>query len=330
MDAKLLKNAVLFRLKNTCRWGNIAKVKLNEKAVMELIGPAPMSMTEEEAGDRLAKAMVRLKGGQKLLISPEYDAIKKHLSETKKRILNLYCNQSFIDDGLYTVKTSVVPQVVEELRQAREHLNLFLVTAFKDALPGQIEAARPVLGDLFKAELYPADDEVAHLFDITYRIVQLDIPEGLPPEIREEEERKLRETYEKAEAAIMAALWTEFQSFLDHIVERLTPGEGGKKKKFNGDILGGLSAFVGAFNNRNTFDDAKLSELVARADEIVKNASNGDVSLKDTGEKLRSDDMLRSGVADALAAVKAQVDASIADLPVRPVRDIDLDEEEVA
>lgn len=324
MDAKLLKNAVLFRLKNTCRWGNNAKVKLNEKAVMELIGPAPVSMTEEEAGDRLAKAMARLKGGQKLLISPEYDAIKKHLSETKKRVLSQYCNQSFIDDGLYTVKTHVVPQVVEELRQAREHLNLFLVTAFKDALPGQIEAARPVLGDLFNESLYPSEDSVTGLFDITYRIVQLDIPEGLPPEIRAEEERKLRETYEKAEQAIMAALWTEFQSFLDHIVERLTPGADGKKKKFNGDILGGLSAFVGAFNNRNTFDDVKLSELVARADEIVKNASTGDVSLKDTGEKLRSDDMLRSGVADALAAVKAQVDASIADLPVR---DMDLEEE---
>lgn len=324
VSANLLKNGVLFRLKNTCRWGNTAKVKLNESAVLELIGPAPATMTPDEADDRLAKAMIRLKGGQRLLVSPEYDAIKKYQSETKKRILNTYANPSYIDDGLYTVKADCVDKVAQELHAAQEHLRLFLVTAFADALPEQKEAAKPVLGELFKDSLYPDPSDVYKLFDISWRFVQLDIPEGLPPEIREEEERKLRDTYEKAEQAIISALWAEFQGFLDHIVERLTPGDDGKKKKFNGDILGGLASFVEAFNNRNMFNDERLEALVARANEIVKNASNGDASLKDTGEKLRNDDVLRLGVMESLKGIKVAVEESIATLPVRA---IELEEE---
>lgn len=76
MDSKLLKNAVLFRLRCKCGFGNSAKVKATEESVMELIGPAPATMNAEEAADRLAKAMARIKVGQKLLVSPEYEAIK--------------------------------------------------------------------------------------------------------------------------------------------------------------------------------------------------------------------------------------------------------------
>lgn len=316
IDGRLLKNAVLFRLKNSCKWGNNAKVPLNEKAVMELIGPAPMSMTAEEAEERLHKAMQRLRGKQKLVVSPEYDAIKEFQSETKKRILRTYCNPSFIDDGLYTVKLEALPDVIAELKAARERLSLFLVTAFKDALPEQIEAARPVLGELFNQGAYPKEENVPGLFDITWSVVQLDIPEGLPPEIREEEERKLRETYQKAEQAIMGALWSEFQKFLDHIVERLTPGEDGKKKKFNSDILGNLAEFVGAFNNRNTFNDERLGALVTKANEIISNATGGK-ELKEAGEALRSDEVLRAGVVAALAGVKTEVEQAITDMPMR-------------
>lgn len=319
IDCKLLKNNVLFRLKNSCKWGNTAKIKLTETAVQSLIGPAPLTMNADEAADRLAKAMSRLKGGQRLLQSPEYDAIRTFQQETKKRILGTYCNPSFIDDGLFTVKLESLPAVIDELKRAQEHLKLFLVTAFADALPEQMAAARPVLGELFNEKFYPQADKLAAMFDITYRVVQLDIPEGLPPEIREEEERKLRETYAQAEQAIREALYSEFQTFLDHIVERLTPGDDGKKKRFNGDILGGLSVFVGAFNNRNTFDDARLAELVARAQTIVASASNGDADIKATGERLRTDEMLRTGVASALAGIQKEVEATIATLPSRAI-----------
>lgn len=316
IDGKLLKAAVLFKLRVSARWGNNQKILLNEKAVMELIGPAPVTMNEEEAQDRLTKAMGRLKGGQKLLVSPEYDAIKEFQSETKKVALRTFCNPSFIDDGLYTVRREALPGLIAYLTERREKLKGEMVARFGEALPEQIEAAKPVLGELFNEAAYPAIADVGRLFDISWRVVSLDIPEGLPPEIREQEEAKLRETYAKAEQAIMAALWSEFQGFLDHIVERLTPGEDGKRKKFNGDILGNLSEFVAAFNNRNTFNDEKLSALVTKANEIVASATAGR-DIKATGEAIRTDEQLRVSVADSLAAVKSEVDKAITDMPLR-------------
>lgn len=323
IDCNILKSAVLFRLKTSCKWGNTAKVPLNEQAVLEIIGPPPETMTQEEAEDRLAKAMKRLKGGQKLLVSPEYDAAKKYMSDTKKRILTMYCNPSFIDDGLYTVKLDKVAAVVNELNQAREYLRNILAVAFQSALPEQIEAAKPVLGEVFAEKNYPTTGQVLGLFDISWRIIQMDVPEGLPPEVRAAEEAKLKEAFKNAESKITAALYAEFQTFLAHIVDRLTPGENGAKKKFNHDLLGGLSEFMGAFNNRNMLNDSKLAALVKQAEEIVTNASNGK-TIEEIGKELKSDDQLREGMKQALDGLKGEVDKAISELPVRA---LDLSEE---
>jgi hypothetical protein len=149
---------------------------------------------------------------------------------------------------------------------------------------------------------------------LSYRIIELDVPEGLPSEIREQEERKLRETFEQAEQAITAALWAEFAEIIAHVAERLESSVDGKRKTFRDSTFGNLVEFMEAMKNRNVFSDERLAGLVGKAKAIV-DAIGGKPS--ETADRLRNYDSLRAQTQKAFVALKEQVDKSIADLPVR-------------
>lgn len=315
IDAKLLKNCVLFRLAMKC-FGNQRRGELSDEAVEQIIGVRPAGMSDEENVDRLARAKKRLKLGKRLISAREYDDIKEFQSRTRRRLLQSYCNQSYIDDGLYTVKISVVPQVEEEIKKAQWELSANLVPKFVAVYKEKIEEAKTLFEAQFNPKDYPDPSALPDKFGIDYRWTQFNVPEGLPPELREQEEKKLRESFERAEQAIVGALWAEFGKFLDHVVDRLEPTEDGKRKKFNENLFENLTNFIGSFNNRNALNDDKLNGLVTAAKEILSSAS-GDESPEDLVPKLRDEEALREKTAKAFSELKKEVDKTIEEMPER-------------
>lgn len=316
IDVKLLKNSVLFRLKNKCAWGNSGKVEVTDAIAEKMAGPGPLGESEVDKSQRIGDVKRRLKAGKKLIICPEYDRVKKFQTDTKDRLLTQYCNPSFLDDGLYAVRTSILPEVVEEVKRAQVQMQE-LIQQFLDVYSVAVEGAR-VLGDQFNARNYPETEQLRNAFSIEYRVVQLDIPEGLPPEIRQEEEAKLRKSFEAAEQELTRALREGFASILTHVTDRLEPGPDGKRKGFKDTLFVDFVEFVQSFQNKNVLGDAVLSGMVERAKTIWQNVANGSgQDLSKAAQRVREIEPVRERALAELAKVKAELDKTIADMPSR-------------
>jgi hypothetical protein len=310
----IFKNCVLFRLKIQC-FGNRRKGELSDEAVVQIIGPASYGQSVEEREKQIGSAKRRLKLGKALINAEEFDKIKEFQTGVRDNLLSKYCNRSFIDEGLYAVKADVVPKVEEEIRSAQLQLQNEFVPAFVAVYPAKVDEARKVFNGQFRDKDYPLAEQLPSLFGFSYRWVKLDVPEGLPPEIREQEEKKLRDTYAQAQEAIQGALWTEFAKFLEHVTDRLEPGADGKRKTFRDTLFTDLSQFVEAFGNRNAFNDDKLGALVAQTQAAI--ASIGGKTPAEAATMMRDFEGLRDKTATVFAKVKDEVDKTIAAMPKR-------------
>lgn len=330
LDMALLKNSVLVKL-DLKAWGNQRKAALPKSAVESIVGkavaPGDLQVeTPEEKEIRLKKAQAMLKLSKELVISPEFEEVKSFQAAAKKRVLDRYCNPSFIDEGLFSVKRDVLPEMLKELELAREEMVSQLVPKFLEKYPQQVAAAAGVLNGQFNPKDYPGielengfpffknKEALASRFDIRWRVTQLTVPEGLPPEIREQEEAKLRDAFKAAEAKIIETLYTGFADMVDRIVDRMKPGEDGKAKTFQYTTLEKLMDYIQAFKNKNVFNDAKLDSMVKKAEDILQTVGT---DPKLMAERLRNYEGLKQRTEASFAALKEEVDKAVTELPTR-------------
>jgi hypothetical protein len=310
VSSKILKENALIRIKAPGVIGNTRKVRVTDAMVEEATGPLPETMRDEERTAIRAEARKRLAATKKLVVCPELDEAKAAIANGKARILRTYCNPSFIDEGFYLVRLDRVGAMEAEITRVNEQIRA-AVNRFADVLPREIERSRAALGAAFSPADYPNPDTLRAHPGLVYNIVHFDVPEGLPPELREAEEKKLREAFERARQQIIAALRTEFAGLVEHLRERLEPGPGGQPKKFQRSTVDNLKLFIKAFGNRDAFGDTKLRALVEQARAIIEPLGD------DAAEKLRNSEVVRERTAQAFAALKAGVDKGIAEIPAR-------------
>ncbi len=314
LDCALLKNAFLFRFQLKA-WGNSRKMPLNNEAIAALIGPRGPFMTDEEWEKKIADAAKRLKGSKRLVESKAFEELVGFQAETRDRLLKTFCNQSFLEAGWYTVSRTAVEPVKAEVESAIARMRE-LVEAFVwgDYVAAQ-QRAREVLGAQFSEQDYPSPVKLESLFGMQYRFIQFDVPEGLPPEIRAEEEAKLRASFERAQSAITGALWSEFATFVSEIEGKLSINGEGKPKVFRNTLFEDLTTFVKSFSNRDTFNDERLKGLVEKAEAIV--AKVGGKDNVDRAERMRDFEGLRDQTKRALANLKSEVETAITEKPER-------------
>lgn len=316
IDCELLRNCALLRIKIRA-WANSRAVKLPDSAVQGLLGMSDEETATPDGKQRIKEARARFKGGKKLIDCQQYDVIRSFLADEKAAVINGFANPSGIDDGLFAVKLASADRVKEQLAKADGVLKAILIPAFRGMLAAKIEESRRVLGPQFNAKDYPDPDKLDQYFGIDYRFISLSVPEGLSPALREAEEKKLRDTYEEAKNNIIRALWEEMSGLLGHISERLETGPGGDRKKFNSTLLEGLDGFVKAFENKNAFNDERLSKLVSDARNVLSTAVDGSPDLQKAAERLRDYTKVREQVGSAFTVLKAEVDKGIESLPER-------------
>lgn len=315
IDCALLKNAFLFRFKSR-QWGNVRKMELTDAAVEAQIGPRPPGMfTDEEWAKKIAEARKVLKGSKQLIQSALYYDITDFQSGLRKDLLARYCNPSFIDEGWYVVKRDVAETVKAEVNKASEKLAELVQRFITQDYAPAIERMAATIGAQFAAKDYPTATRMAELFGLEYRLVQFDVPDGLDPETKAEEEAKLRASYERAEKAITGALWESFKEFVDEIEAKLSINGDGKPKVFRNTLFNDLTTFVQSFANRNTFNDEQLEALVQKAQAIVTKV--GGENNEDKAQRMRDFEGLRAQTKLAFDGLKAEVEQAIADKPER-------------
>lgn len=334
IDCALFKGNVLIRLKSSC-WSNSRKLAVCKKAVEAIMDEADKAKVdgspefEEERKKRLEEIGKKIKGQKTLIESTEYDALCSYVATAKASLMSRYVVPSFLDDGLYLVRLESLPELEKEIEKAKKQIADVLLPDLKRVYPEKIQEAKKLWNGLFRASEYPGVEENAGLllnvspdaldkkFSIKFAYWQFTIPEGLPPELREREEQKLRESYAQAEAKITEMLYTGFQALVDHLVDKLTPNEDGTKKTFQYTTFENLTEFIATFKNKNVFNDGRLAEAVKKAEDIIATLATPGMTSGEMAKRMRDYDSVRRQTAEQFKELKASVDKMVEDMPVR-------------
>ncbi len=191
------------------------------------------------------------------------------------------------------------------------------VTELAGVYPQLKEAAKEALGALYDADDYPAT--IDGRFAIQYDWPNVDPPEylkSLNPKLYEEQLERVQARFSEAIRLTEEALAAELQKLITHLCERLTPDADGKQKMIRESAVENLNKFFDKFTEINLGDTGGLKSLVEQAKGVLANQNV---------EALRKDVTARQSLAEAMAAVKEQIDQVVAAKPSRHIEFEDAD-----
>jgi len=279
---------------------------------------------ESPSGASTGAGKTALRMTKRLLYSPQFDALRKHLTDAKYAIVappqyGGLANPSGIMDGLFELHKSLVPRVNAAIAEAKRRLlepwvdaegmeHPGHLTAFLADYPAAIERARiaPILegglGPLFDLSDYPSENEVGAAFDIDRRWLAFGVPEGLPQELREQALNELRADLRQAGETIKETLRSGLLELLQHGRDVLTLKPGEKPKQIKESLIGNVLQFCEVFSMRNTQGDEELARIVTQCRETLTGFDP---------DKCRKFESVREEAAARFAQLHAAVDTLI-------------------
>jgi hypothetical protein len=121
----------------------------------------------------------------------------------------------------------------------------------------------------------------------------------------------VRARFEEAVRLAEQAFLEDFARLVSHLTERITgTNEDGSQKVFRDSAVDNLWDFFERFRSLNVRSNQELDDLVARAQQAVRNVGAQD---------LRDSESLRSQVATQLTRVQGTLDAMLVDRPRRRI-----------
>jgi hypothetical protein len=245
----------------------------------------------------------------------ELDAIRSHMSKTKKWVEARSLPSGF-RGGIWFVKTTAVEELDTYLDERAKEMDP-LVQAFVDVLDQRISEAKAKLGKLGDNAKWPTAKKVRARFAINWQWMVFETPEslkGLSKSLYKREREKAAGAIAEARESAISLLREEVKNLVDHMVERLTPGDDGKAKTFKAGTVEGLSEFLKNFDIRNLAEDGELEAVVKKASRLLDGV---DANL------IRSEEGVRNAVAKGFGDLQSKIDALVVE---RPKRQIDFEE----
>jgi hypothetical protein len=145
-------------------------------------------------------------------------------------------------------------------------------------------------------------DAVREKFDVAWYYVSLGTPTNLPPELFAEQREKMRKDLEKAAVEIRDGLRMGFASLINHLVERLQPGDDGQKKMLFASAITNILEFIDQLQSRDLTNDDQLRALAAKAKTVLEGAN-----MKDLKKKMSTRNMIASKMADVQKAAAKMI-----------------------
>lgn len=239
-----------------------------------------------------------------ILESKTLEAIKSLMTETRRHITSLATPSSMFRSGVYMLALPLLREADSYLVEQQEKLR-DLVAKFKAEYVADKMSAKLKLGPMFDEGDYPPVDEVEAAIKITWAYVSVEIPktvDAISADIFQREQVKAAARWETAFSEASAVLRGGFSQLIDHMVERLAPGEDGKPRIFRDSLVTNIREWLRTFPSRNLADDAELGRLASEAEQLLAGV---------TPENLRDIDGLRDKVRDGMATIKARLDVAV-------------------
>jgi len=224
------------------------------------------------------------------------------------------------EDGWRMIRKDGVAPLSAALDDLTSKLDAAVEELIAD-LPAAIEEAKADLSGLFAASDYPTPEEIRSSYRIGYAFRTLEAAaflRDISPQLAEAEEARIAGQVAVAVAETEAEFYEELAGTVEHLIERLEPGEDGKAKTIQKRNVEAFETLFAKFEAMKLPGErtAKVEELMAKAKAAV---SGVDVeTLKGTDGAAG-----RAALKATMAAVKAAIDGSVIDRPRRKFRTLD-------
>lgn len=274
---------------------------------------------KEEGEGREALVIVkadakRVKASKTLLVSPELDALNKHMSQTigwiKSRCLN-----TIFKGGLFVLPNGLIDSVEQYCIGADAERQLLIedaVAAYSQRKEEAKEELRNKEGmSMYNETDYPSEEGFRQCFRFERRYLSFHVPQSLAEiskTLYDREAQKAQEHFKVISDEVTTLLRTTAAGLVDHMVERLTPGADGKRKIFHDTMAEKVKDFVATFDARNITDDAELKEQVEKMGKLMAGV---DV------DRMRDSEELRERLRADMALIKTGLDKLVINRPSR-------------
>lgn len=279
----------------------IDREEIASKAKLSQDGPGALIETDVDPE--------RLRVSKYLLDSPELKAIQKFNGAVRAWV-KAKSVPSYLRGGMYMVRLATVEQIDAYLTEQRSEFEP-LVTAFVKALPQRIEESKEKLGPAFDPADFPTASQVRKALTWRWQWLSLSTPTSLKKisaEFFAKEAAKAEAGLKSVLANVEVLLLTEAKTMLTHAIERLTPGEDGKKKVFKNTLTGNITEWLKNLPLRNVTGSAELDQVTSDLAKLMDGVSP---------EDLRKSDRLREDVTAGFKGLTEKLDGFIAAAPGR-------------
>lgn len=225
--------------------------------------------------------------------------------------LDRRCMPFPLKKGIYLLPKDFFNEVENELTQHVANMQP-LITAMGDAYEAEIDKAKQALGDEFNLSNYMPKQIFVASFQFDWDYLEFTVAGALGDlnkDVAARQQQKMNEKYSEAGDAIKVILRSSMQELVSHMIQKLTPGEDGKRKSFHSSIMNNLNEFFSTFETKNTLvNDEALQTLVNQA----KQLTNGIAP-----DELKTSEELRANIVKGFEEIKTTLDALIVDTPIR-------------
>jgi len=253
----------------------------------------------------------RFKVTKDILDSAELKAISKHDGSVRSWVRAVSLPADFLGASKYLIPLQLVEEVMhrlDEYRQTREGL----IEKFLTAYPDLVERARVELKGQFDEADYPTAAQARKAFTYQRNLLTFSTPTALKTlsqGLFEREAKRMADTVQNAVANIEALLFDQMKKLLDHMVDRLTPGEDGKPKRFASKMVDGFGEVLELLSKRaSVIDNEPLMVLLQETGSVLKGVD---------AKTIRDSESVRASVTTAFTDIAARLDAAVIDQPKR-------------
>jgi hypothetical protein len=182
-------------------------------------------------------------------------------------------------NGLYPISVKRLQTVSDELESLKVQFNE-AVTAFLDEYAPTDGSESPIIArdreelkSLFESSDYPTRAQMASKFGFAFYFVSLSTPDSLKTISKaffEKEREREQQRIKAAADDLIVGMRVRMKELVDSMVDRLTPDEGGERKRFLAKSTIGLAEFLKALETDNILNDAELNGLASKASALLQ------------------------------------------------------------
>lgn len=269
----------------------------------------------------------RLGLNKKILVSENYDNLM-----LISRDLRRYCKRREVPGSPFAEGTHLVPLgLVDDINGMIDNAETAFNTwadMFVAEYATLVEEAKTSLDDQFDASNYfdVSTEEGRNALRAKFWVERRwfdwspSSDKKVSKAVAYQENKRHTDEIKEMALQVKAALRVGLKKLVDHLVERLTPGPDGSRKKFAPTTITKVVDFLELFSARNVCGDKELALLADEAKEVLAGR---------TPESIKDDEESSAFVASRMSVVKENLDKLLQEMPNRVLHlDDDDDDDE--